>query len=88
MYKFNLGKTVITRGAKEILEPEEVFIALGRYLNGDWGDLEEEDKESNEEALKGGYRIIAAYISRNGEEFWIITERDRSLTTILLPSEY
>lgn len=88
MFKFKPGQTVITTGAEESLEPGDILVALDRYLNGDWGDLEDEDKEANEEALKNGYRLLAAYTSENGTKFWIITEWDRSVTTILLPSEY
>lgn len=66
-----------------------VFDSLERYKNCDWGDLDEEDKMMNGEALKCGDRLLAAY--KNAEKdwkIWIITEADRKTTTILFPEEY
>ena len=62
--------------------------ALSRHASGDWGEVCEEDWQSNDEALELGTRLLSSYISRSGEKFWIITEHDRSATTILLPLEY
>ena len=86
--KFSLGQVVITPGAKDALEHNDVVTALSRHCTGDFGDVCEEDKALNEEAVATGDRILSAYIDRNGIKFWIITEWDRSATTILLPSEY
>ena len=86
--KFALGQILITPRAKVRLEPKDVITALGRHKSGDFGDVCEEDKALNEEAVETGDRILSAYIDRNGIKFWIITEWDRSATTILLPSEY
>lgn len=57
-------------------------------MTGDWGDLCEEDRQANEDALNRDLRLLSAYSDRNGAKFWIITEADRSLTTILLPEDY
>ena len=57
-------------------------------MNGDWGELSESDRQANEHALKHDLRVLSAYTLRTGERIWIITEGDRSVTTILLPSEY
>lgn len=86
---FKLGKTVITVNAKERLDSESVAkVLLDRYVNCDWGELCEEDKQTNEEALKYGGRLFGAYSDVNGTRFWIITEADRSYTTVLLPEDY
>lgn len=86
--RFPLGRTVITPGALEALSTPTVLAALHRHLNGDWGDLDAEDKAANERALVDGTRLLSAYRSSDDIKFWIITEADRSVTTILLPSEY
>lgn len=57
-------------------------------MTGDWGDLCEEDRQANEDALNRDLRLLSSYSDRNGTKFWIITEADRSLTTILLPEDY
>jgi hypothetical protein len=62
--------------------------ALRRHARGDWGDLDDEDLQANERALKDGTRLLSAYHSSAGTKFWIITEWDRSATTVLLPEEY
>lgn len=59
-----------------------------RHVTGDWGDLCQEDKEENELAVKEGFRILSAYKLPTGEKLWVITEADRSATTILRPDEY
>ncbi|MDE3075945.1 MAG: plasmid related protein [Chloroflexota bacterium] len=61
---------------------------LFRHVSGDWGELDEEDKAENELSLREGFRLLSAYTLRNGEKIWIITEADRSVTTLLLPDEY
>jgi hypothetical protein len=61
---------------------------LRRHVIGDWGDLGAEDWEANYEAVTSGGRLLSAYVVREGEQLWIITEADRSSTTILLPEEY
>ncbi|MCL2047390.1 MAG: DUF6094 domain-containing protein [Defluviitaleaceae bacterium] len=83
-----LGRVVITREASEALTDYDINSALQRHRTGDWGDVSESDWESNNNALKHGERILSSYSSLNGENFWIITESDRSYTTVLLPDEY
>jgi hypothetical protein len=61
---------------------------LDRHVNGDWGDVPEEDRQENEFSVEHGFRILSAYTTSAGEKIWIITEADRSATTILLPEEY
>jgi hypothetical protein len=87
---FPLGQTVMTHGAKEALEesnqmPNE-FIRL--HQSGNWGIVGVEDAQENEFSLKNGFRLLSAYLTAKGEKLWVITEADRSVTTILLPEEY
>lgn len=86
--KFELGQVLITPGAYEALNLRDAAGGLLRHANGDFGEVSEEDKALNEEAMEGGDRILSAYFDRDGVKYWIITEWDRSATTILLPSEY
>ena len=86
--KFPLGQTVGTPGALEVLHPEDLSRSLQRHAQGDWGDCGEEDRQENELSLQEGFRLFSVYHDRNGTKFWIITEADRSSTTILLPDEY
>ena len=88
--RFALGQVVATRGALGALEdanqrPEEFLM---RHLTGDWGELPEEDKRENEWAVQHGSRIFSAYFTTQQVKLWVITENDRSVTTLLLPSEY
>jgi len=86
--KFPLGQTVITSNAQRILHPEDVILSMARHHAGDWGDVNDEDKQLNEQGLKDGDRLLSAYTDRNKRKFWIITEADRSATTVLLPEDY
>jgi hypothetical protein len=61
---------------------------LARHVTGDWGDLDDEDKKENELSVKEGFRILSAYHLETGAKVWVITEWDRSVTTLLLPDEY
>lgn len=85
--RFSLGDTVITANANAILDPIDVAQSLARHARGDWGELCPEDVALNQRALKSGDRLLSVYQSR-GETFWIITEADRSVTTVLLPEDY
>jgi hypothetical protein len=87
---FLLGNLYITPGAEDALQrtEESELSFLVRHLSGDWGDLCDADKEENELALTKGYRLLSAYHTTAGDKLWVITEADRSSTTILLPSEY
>lgn len=88
--KFPLGQTVSTPGALETLQEAGQSPAdfLNRHSSGDWGELSENDKQANEDALKYGDRIFSSYRTTNGTKIWVITEADRSSTCILLPEEY
>lgn len=86
--KFSLGKLVITANAQSVLNSEDVHDAIHRHATGDWGDLDEHDKQENELAVREDFRLLSAYPDRNGTRFWLITEADRSVTTVLLPEDY
>ena len=87
---FDLGEIVATRGALAALEaagqPPLLFIL--RHLLGDWGEVCAADRALNDEALDKGDRLLSAYRTAKGERIWVITEWDRSVTTLLLPDEY
>jgi len=84
----SLGTTVITPAAHEVLADYEINNALRRHQIGDWGDVSKDDWEANNDAIKYGERILSAYKNAGSEKFWIITEWDRSVTTVLLPGDY
>jgi len=86
---FALGRTFATPGALVVMQGIGVspLALLSRHQRGDWGDLDSEDKKRNQEALTLGSRIFSAY-QFDTVRFWVITEADRSTTTILLPEEY
>ena len=86
--KFELGQTLITPGALDQIPDDEIQTAIGRHLNGDWGNLHEDDAAENNWSVENRARILSSYKSNAGTEFWIITEADRSATTVLLPSDY
>lgn len=90
--KFNPGQMVITAGINERMRDIHfaafVTKCLIRHLTGDWGDLCREDREANETGLKSGGRLLSAYVREDLEKIWIITEWDRSVTTVLFPEEY
>lgn len=86
--KFSLGRIVATPGVLAAVPREEIDDAINRHAHGDWGVMPEKDQHTNELALSGGDRIFSAYLSGTRVKFWIITEWDRSVTTILLPDEY
>ena len=87
---FPLGKLVATPEAIELLRQHELspFDYVTRHWQGDWGDLEAEDVEANKAALQYGTRLFSSHRIGDGDKLWIITEADRSSTTLLLPSEY
>ena len=85
--KFPLGQIAITANANAQLDSQAVNEGLIRHAAGDWGDVCREDAELNDESLQEGGRLLSVYGHGNGR-FWIITEADRSVTTLLLPDEY
>ena len=86
--RFPLGTVFVTRGANDTLTAEETMDALCRHATGDWGSLDHDDQAANDRALADGSRLLSRYLARTGKAFWIITEADRSATTVLLPEEY
>lgn len=94
MSVLKLGKVVMTQGVNAAIEEksltkQELLLTLFRHRQGDWGDLCKEDKYSNEYALLHNERIVSTYTVGKGQiKILIITEHDRSVTTILLPEEY
>jgi len=87
---FSLGIVVGTQGAVDTLEAagqsRQAF--LDRHSHGDWGDVPDADKQENDFSLTYGFRILSSYTTTAGERIWVLTEADRSATTILLPEEY
>ncbi len=93
--KFSLGRIVATPAALDVLQAagQTADEFLSRHVSGDWGDLDDEDRQANDAALVDGSRILSAYTARNGERIWVITEATnevglRYATTLLLPSDY
>jgi hypothetical protein len=85
--RFPLGQVVITANASLRLPTEQVLAALSRHASADWGDLCPEDTLANNTALECGDRLFSAY-GQGQNRFWVITEADRSVTTVLLPDDY
>lgn len=88
MSTFELGRLLITPTAQIEIDPGDVLDAIYRHAAGDWGDLEPEDRDENDFSLREGFRLMSSYADRRGVKFWIITEADRSATTVLLPNDY
>lgn len=95
MDRFELGELYMTSGVSDRSEEDTgfatfVFVSLERHKRGDWGNLCEEDVAVNEDALKYGGRLMSAYKRKDhpDDKIWIITEADRSATTVLFPDEY
>src|SRR5437763_11324471 len=89
--RFALGQTFITPGAEEELQiaGQTAIEFLRRHMSCDWGsELSNDDVRENELSLKKGFRLLSAYRTGKGQKLWVITEADRSATTVLLPSEY
>ena len=86
--KFRLGRIVATPNALSQLAEEDIHRSIQRHQAGDWGDVSTDDREANEQALIEDARLWSVYQAGNGVKFWIITEADRSITTVLLPEDY
>jgi len=88
--KFSLGRLLATPGALEALREsgEEASFFLSQHASGDWGVVDSEDAQLNDQSVHDGTRILSAYILQSDVHIWIITEADRSATTVLLPDEY
>jgi hypothetical protein len=88
-HQFPMGHVVITTHAKDVLSQSDIDACLTRHSRGDWGELCDEDRRQNDLAIAQGMRLFSAYDApSDGTRFWIITEADRSATTILLPDDY
>jgi len=88
---FPLGQIVATPGALSALGDERIGpeTLLNRHVTGDWGELSEGDRRENELSVKDGFRVLSSYkLPKTGVKLWVITEADRSVTTLLLPDEY
>ncbi len=87
---FPLGQIVATPGALAALEraQQPPICFLTRHASGDWGELEPTDVAENQYSIAHGFRLLSSYQTNAGEKLWIITEADRSATTLLLPEEY
>lgn len=85
--RFPLGRVAVTANASLRLATEEVLTALRRHASGDWGDLCPEDTLTNDTAVYQGGRLFSAY-GEGQHRFWVVTEADRSVTTVLLPEDY
>ena len=88
--RFPLGHLVATRGAIEALNDagQLAMEFISRHQQGEWGDLSDEDKRENEFSVDKHLRLFSAYHLKDKTKIWIITEADRSATTVLLPSDY
>jgi len=86
--RFRLGRIVATPNTLLRLTNEDILIGIQRHQAGDWGDVGEDDRRENELSLERGFRLLSIYRAANGVKFWIITEADRSATTLLLPEDY
>ncbi len=87
---FSLGQIVATPGALDLLREsgESPALFVNRHVQGDFGEMCDEDRALNNEAIANGSRILSAYKTAKGERFWVITEADRSSTCLLRPDEY
>ena len=93
MKKFNPGQLVMTRCVYDMMDGNEEFashvrLSVIRHMAGDWGDVSDEDRVTNELALQEGDRLFSVYMKEGLPKLWIITEWDRSVTTVLFPDEY
>ncbi len=88
LMKFPLGRIVATPGVLGTVSNQDIVRSLGRHQSGDWGDVCPPDREANDGSLTEAGRLFSVYHTTSGVKFWIITEWDRSVTTVLLPEDY
>lgn len=88
--RFMLGRVFVTPAALDALDGAAIpaILLLMRHVCGDWGDVCEADRQQNELALKSGARLLSSYTIKVDQHVWIITEADRSITTVLMPDDY
>lgn len=85
---FGLGTVVVTEAAVQTLSEVMISTALSRHAACDWGEVCAEDRRTNDYALAHGHRLFSLYRDERGTRFYVITEADRSVTTVLLPQDY
>jgi hypothetical protein len=85
---FALGAVRITDGAEHALDPSDVVTGITRHARGDWGEVDEHDWSQNDYFAENGGQLLSQYTAKNGTLFWVVTESNRSATTVLLPEEY
>jgi hypothetical protein len=85
---FELGEIEMTPAVGVQIPPDEIESALRRHARGDWGEMDASDKAANDKAVKAGGTVASIFQTANGSKFYVITEPDRSVTTVLLPVEY
>ena len=83
-----LGQIVATPAALGVLSEHDLVAALRRHASGDWGDVDAHDRAANDDALTSRDRLLSVFRSSDGTTFWVVTEADRSATTVLLPEDY
>ena len=86
--RFRLGQIVATPNALSKLSQDDILRAIQRHQSGDWGDVDAHDREANTRALIEDTRLFSVYHSAAGLKFWLITEADRRVTTVLMPEDY
>ncbi len=86
--KIPLGNVVVTPRVQEIVAPEDIMHAIERHAAGDWGAVSSTDRTANNRAIEDRTRVLSVYVTAQGVQFWVITESDRSVTTVLLPEDY
>lgn len=86
--RFPLGAFFVTASASEAISREDIQAAIYRHSIGHWGEVSNEDWQENERSLADGSRLLSVYSDCKGVKFWVITEADRSATTLLLPDDY
>jgi hypothetical protein len=85
---FRVGRIVATPNVLSRISNDDVLAGIRRHQSGDWGEVCKSDRQQNEVSLQNGSRLLSAYRAGNGTKFWVITEADRSATTVLLPEDY
>jgi hypothetical protein len=86
--KWELRSFVVTPRAYDVLTHDDISNGLARHLGGDWGDVDEPGRAECDRCLRHGGTLVSIYRSAAGRKFWIITETDRSVTTVLMPEDY
>ena len=86
--RFRLGRIVATPNALNHIPNDDILCAIQRHQAGEWGEVDDHDRQANDCAVAHGGRLVSVYYSVTRVKFWLITEADRSVTTVLLPEDY